>query len=185
MARILQDEGLDCEIISLADLPGVELPPENGATFSTNAVAKAEHVARATGLPAIADDSGLEVDALGGEPGIRSARYTGEGATDEERCWKLLDRMRDVPDHRRGARFRCAAAFATPEGEVLLGEGVCEGSVARECAGPAGFGYDPIFVPQGYGRTMAQLTSAQKDAISHRGRALRLLASLIRERLER
>ena len=183
--RILRDGGLDFETLSLAELPGVELLPENGATFSANALAKAKHAAGATGLPAIADDSGLEVDALRGEPGIRSARYAGEDATDAERCQKLLEQMRDVPEHRRGARFRCAAAFATPEGGLLLAEGTCEGSVAPEPAGAAGFGYDPIFIPDGRSCTMAQLVPQQKDAISHRGRAFRRLARLIREHVER
>jgi XTP/dITP diphosphohydrolase len=182
IARILRDEKLDFEVLSLADFPEVTLPPETGATFAENALAKAKHAARATGLPAVADDSGLEVEALRGEPGIRSARFAGEGASDEERFRKVLDLMEDVPDDRRRARFRCAAAFATPEGDELLAEGVCEGRIARSAAGTGGFGYDPIFIPEGYQCTMAQLTAEQKHAISHRGRALRRLATLLRSR---
>lgn len=183
IAQILAEEGLGFKIISLADLPEVVLPTETGGTFAANAVEKAKAAARATGLPAIADDSGLEVDALGGEPGIRSARYAGEQAGDADRYRKVLGLMAEVPDGRRGARFRCAAAYAEPEGEVLLAEGTCEGRIAQRPAGAGGFGYDPIFIPEGYEITMAQLTPTQKHRISHRGRALRLLANLIRERL--
>ncbi len=182
IARILCDEELDFGVVSLADFPELCLPPETGATFAANAVAKARHVAEATGLSAIADDSGLEVDALGGEPGIRSARFSGEGATDEDRYRKVLCLMEDVPDDRRRARFQCAAAFAAAEGDELLAEGVCEGRIAREAAGAGGFGYDPIFVPDGHECTMAQLTAEEKHAISHRGRALRRLAKLLRRR---
>jgi XTP/dITP diphosphohydrolase len=180
IARILREEGLGLQVVSLADFPGANLPEECGASFAENAVAKAEHAARATELPAVADDSGLEVEALGGEPGILSARYVGKGASDAERCRKVLDLMREVPEGRRQARFRCAAAFATPEGEVLVADGTCEGRIVREPAGGGGFGYDPIFVPDGYGVTMAELTPEQKDGISHRGRALRELAKMMR-----
>lgn len=183
IAQILAEEGLGFKIISLADLPEVVLPTETGETFAANAVEKAKAAARATGLPAIADDSGLEVDALGGEPGIRSARYAGEQAGDADRYRKVLGLMAEVPDGRRGARFRCAAAYAEPEGKVLLAEGACEGRIAQRPAGAGGFGYDPIFIPEGCDVTMAQLTPTHKHRISHRGRALRLLANLIRERL--
>lgn len=183
MAQILAEEGLALEVLTLADFPEVALPPEVGATFASNAAAKARHAARATGLPAIADDSGLEVEALGGEPGVRSARSAGEDASDEDRCRKLLNLMAQVPDHKRRARFRCAAAYAEPGGEVMLAEGACQGRIAREPAGQGGFGYDPLFIPDGYSLTMAQLKPAQKHAISHRGRALRLLAHMIRDHL--
>jgi XTP/dITP diphosphohydrolase len=182
ISAILRDEELGFEVLSLADFPEVALPPETGDTFSANARDKAGAAARKTGLPAIADDSGLEVDALGGEPGIRSARFAGEGASDEDRYRKVLDLMRDVPDGSRGARFRCAAAFAAPDGKEVLAEGVCEGHVARQPAGTGGFGYDPIFVPEGHTCTMAELAAEEKHAISHRGRALRRLARLLRER---
>jgi XTP/dITP diphosphohydrolase len=184
VARILADAGVECHLVSLADFPEATLPPETGATFAENALAKAEHAALATGLPAVADDSGLEVNALGGQPGITSARYAGEEATDEDCYGKVLELLRDVPDERRGARFRCAAAYATPEGKTVLAEGICEGCIAQQPAGTAGFGYDPIFIPRGDTRTMAQLSAAEKHAISHRGRAFRLLARLIRDRLE-
>jgi XTP/dITP diphosphohydrolase len=169
-------------VVSLADFAGVGLPRETGETYAANAVAKARHAAQAAGLPAVADDSGLEVEALGGEPGVLSARYAGEGASDEDRHRKVLDLMREVPEGRRQARFRCAAAFATPEGELLVADGTCEGGIVQEPAGSGGFGYDPIFVPDGYGVTMAQLTDEQKHAISHRGRAFRALARMIKGR---
>ena len=184
IARILSDEGVDFEVLSLADFPQVELPPETAETFADNALAKARHAAATLGMAAVADDSGLEVDALGGAPGVLSARYAGEAASDEDRCRKLLAAMLEVPHDRRAARFHCAAAYATPEGQVLLAEGTCEGTIAREPSGSGGFGYDPVFIPQGEKRTMAQLTSAEKHAISHRGHAFRKLAKLIREQLE-
>jgi XTP/dITP diphosphohydrolase len=183
IARILRDEGLDFEVLSLADFPEVAPPPETGDTFAANAVSKARSATRATGLAAIADDSGLEVDGLGGKPGIWSARCAGEEASDEDRYRKVLDLMRDVPDGRRRGRFRCAAAFVSPGAEELLADGVCEGHIARQPAGTGGFGYDPIFVPEGYTCTMAELTAEQKHAISHRGRALRRLAELIGKRV--
>ena len=184
IARILSDEGVDFEVLSLADFPQVELPPETAETFADNALAKARHAAATLGMAAVADDSGLEVDALGGAPGVLSARYAGEAASDEDRCRKLLAAMLEVPHDRRAARFHCAAAYATPEGQVLLAEGTCEGTIAREPSGSGGFGYDPVFIPQGEKRTMAQLTSAEKHAISHRGHAFRKLAKLIREQLQ-
>ena len=183
IAQVFADEGLGLEVVSLTDFPAVALPPETGATFASNAAVKARQAAQATGLPAIADDSGLEVDALNGEPGIRSARYGGDEASDEERYRKVLGLLADVPGHRLRARFRCAAAYAEPGGEVMLAEGTCQGRITREPAGEGGFGYDPIFIPDGYGLTMAQLTPAQKHRISHRGRAFRLLAQMIREHL--
>ena len=182
IAAVLAGEGLEAELLSLLSLPTIVLPAETGATFVENALIKAKGVAcvPAINLPTIADDSGLEVDALGGEPGIRSARYLGPLATDEERCLRVLELMRDVPGDRRTTRFRCAAAFATPEGDTLLAEGTCEGAIAIAPAGGGGFGYDPIFVPSGYSVTTAQLTPAEKNAISHRGKAFRALARLIR-----
>ncbi len=183
IAEILAGEGLAMEVVSLADFPDVSLPPETGSTFAANAAVKAKQAAQATGVPAIADDSGLEIDALNGEPGVRSARYAGEDATDEDRYRKVLGLLADVPDHRRRARFRCAAAYAEPGGDVMLAEGTCQGRIAKEAAGSGGFGYDPVFIPDGYSVTMAQLTPAQKNRISHRGRAFRLLAQMIREHL--
>ena len=183
IAQILRNEGLEFAVLSLQELPDISLPPETGSTFAANAAAKAKHAAEAAGIPALADDSGLEVEALDGEPGVRSARYLGASATDEDRCEKILQLLRGVPDDRRLARFRCAAAYAEPDGDVLLAEDACSGRIARERVGRGGFGYDPIFIPDGETRTMAQLTPDQKHAISHRGRALRLLARLIRKHL--
>jgi XTP/dITP diphosphohydrolase len=184
VARILREEGIGAEVVGLDAFPAVVLPPEAGATFSDNALAKANHAACATGLSTIADDSGLIVDVLRGEPGVMSARYAGAGATDEDRYRKVLTLMLDVPEGQRRARFHCAAAYATPEGETLLAEGSCEGHIARHAAGAGGFGYDPIFVPDGHSCTMAELTPEEKDSISHRGKAFRLLAKLIRPHME-
>ena len=180
IAAILRDAGLDLEVVTLADFPEVVLPPETARAFAENALAKAKAAAAATGLPAVADDSGIEVDALGGEPGVMSARYGGPEATDRDRYQKVLRLLNEVPDVRRVARFRCAAAYATPDGQTLLAEGTLEGRIVREPVGSGGFGYDPIFIPDGDTRTMAQLTPAEKHAISHRGRAFRALAKLIR-----
>jgi XTP/dITP diphosphohydrolase len=155
-------------------LPGdVELPPETGETFAENALVKARTAAEATGLPAIADDSGIEASALGGAPGVRSARFAGEGATDEQNLDKLL---REVPeDGDRRVRYVCALAHVAADGSEHLFEGSCEGTLTSDPRGSGGFGYDPAFVPDDLsdGRTMAELSVAEKDAISHRGRAAR------------
>jgi len=180
LTAILADAGLDFTVVTLADYPDVQLPPETGATFAANAIVKARAAAAATRLPALADDSGLEVDALGGEPGVRSARYAGESATDEDKYRRVLALLTEVPEPERTARFRCAAAFVTPEGIELFAEGTCEGHLTRAPVGAGGFGYDPIFIPAGYTVTMAEMTPEEKHAISHRGRALRSLAELIR-----
>jgi XTP/dITP diphosphohydrolase len=151
----------------------VELPPETGETFAENARVKARVAADATGRPAVADDSGIAAAALGGRPGVRSARYAGVHATDEENLAKLL---REVPDGDRRVAYVCALAFAEPDGgEEHVLEARCEGELAHEPRGEGGFGYDPAFVPadRDDGRTMAELTPAEKDAISHRGRAAR------------
>jgi XTP/dITP diphosphohydrolase len=184
VAEILAAEGLAFALAPLSDFPDLRLPPETGDTFAANALAKARAAARGTGLPAVADDSGLEVEALNGQPGVMSARYAGEAASDEERFHKVLALMADVPEAQRTARFRCAAAFVDPSGPELLAEGTVEGRIARAPAGSGGFGYDPIFVPEGRDVTMAQLTPEEKHAISHRGRAFRALARLMRERGE-
>jgi XTP/dITP diphosphohydrolase len=159
------------ELVALP--PDVELPPETGETFADNAILKARAAAEATGRPAIADDSGIEVAVLGGAPGVRSARFAGEGATDEENLAKLL---REVPaGGDRRVAYACVLAYATPSGGLALFEGRCEGELALEPRGSGGFGYDPAFVPAGTGggRTMAELSPVEKDAISHRGRAAR------------
>ena len=144
---------------------------ESGETFTENAVQKAEEYARICGLLTLADDSGLEVDALGGEPGVHSARYAGAGASDEDRYLMLLEKMRDVPQEERGARFRCVIAVAQPGGDTFTSEGACEGVIAFGPEGRFGFGYDPVFYMPEYGRTMAQLPPEEKNHISHRARA--------------
>jgi XTP/dITP diphosphohydrolase len=163
----------------LVPLPeGVELPPEEGETFAQNALAKARAACAATGMAAIADDSGIEARALGGRPGVRSARYAGEGASDEENLAKLLDQVGRQDDRR--VAYVCAIALVGEDGSESLFEGRCEGTLASEPRGSGGFGYDPAFVPDDTapedGRTMAELTPAEKHAISHRGRAGRRLA---------
>jgi XTP/dITP diphosphohydrolase len=147
---------------------------EDGETFLENARKKAHPAAKASGLPTLGEDSGLEVDALGGAPGIYSARYAREDGGDDANNRKLRREMEDVPPGKRGARYRCVAVLAFPDGREITGEGSCEGEIAREPRGSGGFGYDPVFLlPDG--RMMAELSSAEKDAISHRGRALRQL----------
>jgi len=157
---------------------------ETGSTFAENARLKAVAYARASGLLTLADDSGLEVDALGGEPGPRSARYAGPGASDENRYLLLLSRLEGVPWERRTARFRCVIAVATPQGEVRTAEGTCDGIIAFEPKGKHGFGYDPVFYVLEHGQTMAELGPEVKNRISHRARAAegarRILQELLR-----
>jgi XTP/dITP diphosphohydrolase len=164
------------ELLPLPD--GVELPPENGETFADNALVKARAAREATGLAAIADDSGIEARALGGRPGVRSARYAGPTASDDENLELLLRELDGADD--RGVAYVCALAYVDTEGAERLFEGRCEGELAREPSGSQGFGYDPAFVPVDTGaddpRTMAELSPAEKHAISHRGRAARALA---------
>jgi XTP/dITP diphosphohydrolase len=152
---------------------------ETGESYLENAVLKATQVAAALDLPAIADDSGIEVDALGGGPGPRSARYAGEHASDERNLDALLRALRGVPAGGRTARYRCVAAIAWPDGRTEHAEGVCDGTIVTKRRGARGFGYDPVFVPAGWDETMAELTDEQKDRISHRGRAFRALAELL------
>ncbi len=152
--------------------------PEEGDSYEANAVAKALAAARATGCVALGDDSGLEVDALGGAPGPLSARYGGAGLDDAARSAALLAALEAVPDAARGARFVCVAAVATPRGEVATARGVCEGRLLRAPRGDGGFGYDPIFAVGE--STMAELPAAEKDALSHRGRAFRALLPALR-----
>jgi len=156
---------------------GVRSPPETGATFSDNALLKARHASLKTGLPAVADDSGIEVDALEGRPGVHSARYAGEGASDIENLRKLLDEMREVPEGKRSARYRCVIAFvrSASDPEPMLAEGSWEGSIVTLPRGSGGFGYDPVFLPMGHRRTAAELSPEEKNAVSHRGKALRAL----------
>lgn len=163
--------------IELAALPEAVALPEEGDDYEANAIAKAVAAARATGCAALGDDSGIEVDALGGAPGPRSARWGGPDLDDAARNAKLLAALRDVPDAQRTARYVCVAALATPDGAVETARGVCEGVILRAPRGRGGFGYDPIF---GVGAgSMAELDAAEKDAISHRGHAFRALAARI------
>jgi len=159
------------ELIPLPD--DVELPPETGETFEDNARVKAEAAASSTGMAAVADDSGIEAAALGGQPGVRSARYAGDGASDEENLAKLLEEVPDDGD--RAVAYVCALAYAEPGAETRVFTERCEGELAHAPRGDGGFGYDPAFVPadRGDGRTMAELNVAEKDAVSHRGRAAR------------
>jgi XTP/dITP diphosphohydrolase len=155
----------------LADYPGAVAPEENETTYRGNALLKARAAARLTGTWSLGDDSGLEVDALGGAPGLYSARYGGPGLDDAGRRARLLDALRDVPDDRRTARFRCVIAIVDPEGREGVVEGAAEGTITREPRGTGGFGYDPLFHYPPLGRTFAELTDAEKSAVSHRGRA--------------
>lgn len=153
--------------------------PEPHDTYLDNALEKARAIALALGEPAIADDSGIEADALDGGPGPRSARFAGERASDAENLAKLIEAIRDEPADARTARYRCVAAIAWPDGRALHADGVCEGTLLVTPMGTRGFGYDPIFVPRGEDRTMAELDDDEKDRISHRGRAFRALAELL------
>ena len=156
--------------------PDVE---ETGQTYLENARLKARAVAEDVGVPSVADDSGIEVDALGGAPGPRSARYAGEGATDEENLRMLIRAVAGVPAAGRTARYRCVATLAWPNGGEVWAEGTCEGTLLSKPRGTGGFGYDPIFVPAGWDETMAELPAQEKDRISHRGQAFRALRDLV------
>lgn len=170
---------VDVEVLGLDDLPPFEEAPETGATFADNALAKARDAAAATGLPAVADDSGLAVDALNGMPGVLSARWSGRHGDDVANLLLLLGQLADIPDERRGAAFVCAAAFVVPRGTECMLEAEMRGVLIREPRGEGGFGYDPIFVPDGLLVTTAEMPADDKDAISHRGKAFRALAPAI------
>ncbi|SDG59442.1 RdgB/HAM1 family non-canonical purine NTP pyrophosphatase [Pseudonocardia oroxyli] len=163
------------EVVGLADVPEFPEAPETGATFAENALAKARDAAAATGLPSVADDSGLAVDALNGMPGVLSARWSGKHGDDLANLNLLLGQLGDVPDERRGGAFICAAALVMPGGRETVVHGEWRGRIIREPRGTNGFGYDPIFVPDGETRTSAELSPAEKDAASHRGLAFRAL----------
>ena len=172
---------LDLQLLSLDDVAAYDEAPETGATFEENAIAKARDGYAATGLPTLADDSGLEVAALNGMPGVLSARWSGSHGDDVANYRLLLDQLRDVPDARRGAAFVSACALVSGPGDVTAVRGEWPGAIAREPHGDNGFGYDPVFVPEGENRSAAQLSAADKDAVSHRGRALALLVPALRE----
>ena len=174
LLAILNDNDLpEVELLTVDDRPFSDVS-ETGGSFLENARLKARAIAEETGLPVLAEDSGLEVEALGGAPGVRSARFAGEGATDEQNVQKLLASLEGVPEERRGARFVCVAVvrFPGPDGRELVAEGELRGRIAPEPRGTHGFGYDPVFIPEGYERTLAELGPEVKNRISHRRRAL-------------
>jgi len=180
LQRILVAERIHgIEVIGLAAVPPFPEAPETGATFEDNALAKARDAAAATGLPAIADDSGLAVDALNGMPGVLSARWSGKHGDDLANLELVLAQLTDVPKDSRGAAFVCAAALVTPTGEETVVRADWHGTLTHHPRGTHGFGYDPIFIPGGYTQTSAELEPSVKDGLSHRGQALRLLAPRI------
>ncbi len=163
--------GISCQLVSLAQVGISTQIEETGTTFEQNAILKANGYQSISGLMSLADDSGLEVDALGGQPGVLSARYAGEDASDTERLDYLLSKLKDVPWEKRTARFRCVIAIALPDGKIELCDGACEGLITFEPKGTSGFGYDPVFYVPNFDKTMAELTSEEKNSISHRGQA--------------
>ncbi len=179
LKRILAAGHVDVTLASLAEFPDAPEVDETGATFAENALLKARAIADFTGLPAVADDSGLCVDALNGMPGVLSARWSGTHGDDMANLRLVLAQLTDVPDDRRGARFVCAAALVLPGGREHVSEGEVLGRLIREPRGLGGFGYDPIFVPDSATITTAEMDPADKDRISHRGKALRRLAPVI------
>ena len=185
LREILTDlvEEIGLEVIGVTEFPDVDDVVEDGVTFAENATLKAVAVARATGLPAIADDSGLAVDVLGGAPGIFSARWSGAHGSDRANVDLLLSQLGDVRDEHRAAGFVCAAALAMPDGRVVVREGQVRGTLTRAPRGTNGFGYDPILLVDGDRRTLAEYDNNEKNAISHRGVALRALAADLREAL--
>jgi XTP/dITP diphosphohydrolase len=170
----------DFEVVLQTQL-GIQVAEETGSTFEANALIKARHAARAAGLPALADDSGLEVDALGGRPGVWSARYAGEGATDAANNALMMRELANIPPGKRHARYCCVIAWVADADDPapLIAQGTWEGVIALEPAGTGGFGYDPLFIPDGLGITAAQMAPADKNAASHRGQALAQLLRLL------
>ncbi|MEV6201982.1 RdgB/HAM1 family non-canonical purine NTP pyrophosphatase [Streptomyces sp. NPDC051771] len=180
---ILADAGLDLELVGADAYPEIPDVKETGVTFAENALLKAHALAQATGLPAVADDSGLCVDVLNGAPGIFSARWSGAHGDDRANLDLLLAQLSDIAEEHRGAHFACAAALALPDGTERVVEGRLEGTLRHAPTGTNGFGYDPILQPAGHDVTCAELTPAEKNAISHRGQAFRALAPVVRELL--
>jgi XTP/dITP diphosphohydrolase len=175
-------EGLEVRVFTLDDFPGCPDVEENGTTFEENAVVKAVTVAKYTGIPALADDSGLEVSALNGAPGVRSARYAGEGADDAKNVQKLLESLHGVKE--RNARFACCIALAYPDGPVNTFLDYAEGIIGTGPKGDNGFGYDPVFFPKGYDRTFAEMRDEEKDSLSHRGKALDKLRHFLKQKIK-
>lgn len=172
-------QGMGIELLSLEDCPDMPDVSEDGCTFQENALKKACAIAKHTGITAISDDSGLEVDALNGAPGIHSARYAGEQASDQENIQKLLKTLTGLPLNKRTARFRCVIAVCTPQGRHITTEGTCEGAIALEPRGSHGFGYDPVFLLLDRNCTMAELEPGIKNLISHRAMALARLKDIL------
>jgi XTP/dITP diphosphohydrolase len=181
LRRILEQVGLDIDLVGTSEFPDLPDVDETGTSFAANALLKAREISAFTGLPAIADDSGICVDALNGMPGIYSARWAGSHGDDEANLNLLIAQLDHVPVKRRGAAFHCAAAIVTPEGDERVVEGTLDGVLITEPRGSNGFGYDPIFMPLGYQVTTAEMSDAEKDAISHRGRALQALAPVMEQ----
>jgi XTP/dITP diphosphohydrolase len=178
LAALLGD--LPIRIRTLADFPHAPEVVEDGTTCEANAIKKATEIARATGLPAVADDTGLEVDALDGRPGVYAARYAGEQATYADNCRKLLQELSGVPREQRTARFLTVAALAGPDGTVRVTQGALDGVITEQPRGGQGFGYDPVFFVPALGRTLAELSPAEKNAISHRAAAFRKMKEILR-----
>jgi XTP/dITP diphosphohydrolase len=185
LQRLLESAVPGVAVVGLRDVPDYPEAPETGTTFVENALLKAREAVRYTGLPAVADDSGLTVDALNGMPGVLSARWSGRHGDDAANTALLLGQLADVPDERRGAAFVCAAAVVTPDGAERVLERSWRGQVVREGRGSNGFGYDPVFLPDGLECTAAELSAAEKDARSHRGQAFAALVPLVGELLGR
>ncbi|MDH6226741.1 MULTISPECIES: RdgB/HAM1 family non-canonical purine NTP pyrophosphatase [Streptomyces] len=183
LRAILAEAGLTHELVGAEEFPEVPDVKETGVTFAENALLKAHALARATGLPAVADDSGLCVDVLNGAPGIFSARWAGRHGDDRANLDLLLAQLADIAEEHRGAHFACAAALALPDGTERVVEGRLEGVLRHAPAGSHGFGYDPVLQPAGESRTCAELTPDEKNAISHRGKAFRALAPVVRDLL--
>jgi XTP/dITP diphosphohydrolase len=181
LQRLLETAVPGVEVIGLRDIADYPEAPETGATFAENALLKAREAVRYTGLPAVADDSGITVDALNRMPGVLSARWSGRHGDDDANTALLLGQLADVPDERRGAAFVCAAALVTPDGAERVLEREWRGSVIREKRGTNGFGYDPVFVPEGLDLTSAELAPEEKDARSHRGQAFAALVPVLAE----
>jgi XTP/dITP diphosphohydrolase len=181
LRRLLEAAVPGVEVIGLRDVDDYPEAPESGATFEENALLKAREAVRYTGLPAVADDSGLTVDALNGMPGVLSARWSGRHGDDDANTALLLGQLADVPDERRGAAFVCAAALVTPDGTERVLERLWRGRLVHEKRGTNGFGYDPVFVPEGLDVTSAELEPAEKDARSHRGQAFAALVPVLAE----
>jgi XTP/dITP diphosphohydrolase len=166
----------EVELISVDQFPDLVDVEETGSTFEENSLLKARYTSQATGLPAIADDSGLCIDALGGAPGIFSARWAGKHGDDQANLEKVLEQLKDVPEEKRGAHFLCVASLVLPDGREQVAEGRFDGSILRSAVGTNGFGYDPIFQPHGLAVSSAQMSPEEKDLVSHRGKSLRSLA---------